>query len=418
VKRFLLVAGSAAAFAIAVPSVSSAATLTFTYNGTNGTDGSVQTWTVPAGVTSATFDLYGARGGTGAGASFTPRAPGGFGAHLRGTIAVTPGQVFQIFVGGGPVSSPGGRIELGGFNGGGAGGLSGDFADLSGGGGGATDIRTGPSLSDRIGVAAGGGGGGGNGAGAPGGPAGGAGGNSGAVGGFGAPLADATAQGGGTGGAGGPASGGFGGSGGVGLIFDGFSGGTGAAGQGAGGPAGANPGGNGGGGGGGLFGGGSGGDGGVGNGNLGAGGGGGGGGSSGFGAIVPVADTFLADGVRAGNGEAVITYSDPPPPTSDAPPNPSTKITQKPTGKRKGKGGKSKRKHRYVFRFEDDVPGVSFLCRIDEEPFEPCTSPASYTRLKSGKHTFQVKSVTTTGVESTPQTTQFRVRKRKSPRRH
>src|SRR2546425_3405731 len=37
-------------------------TITFNYNGTDGTNGSAQTWTVPAGVFSATFDVSGAQG--------------------------------------------------------------------------------------------------------------------------------------------------------------------------------------------------------------------------------------------------------------------------------------------------------------------------------------------------------------------
>jgi hypothetical protein len=92
---------------------------------------------------------------------------------------------------------------------------------------------------------------------------------------------------------------------------------------------------------------------------------------------------------------------------------PKTTITQKPANRGRG-SGKRKRGKRYVFRFQDDVPGVSFLCRIDEEPFEQCSSPAVYSKkeLSRGPHTFSVKSVTSAGIESTPQTTEFRVRKR------
>ncbi len=119
-----------------------AATITcqFSYNGTTGSDGSVQTFTVPAGVKSVRIDAYGA--GTGLGA----------GGHDGGTVAVTAGQVLEIRVGGGPNSS-----GAGGYNGGGAGGSLGPN-----GGGGASDVRPpGGGLADRIVTAGGAGGGGG-----------------------------------------------------------------------------------------------------------------------------------------------------------------------------------------------------------------------------------------------------------------
>src|SRR5262245_60360352 len=81
------------------PAAASADTVSFNYNGTDGTDGTAQTWPVPAGITGATCDLYGAEGGAGC----TPcslHAAGGLGGHVRATLAVTPGQVFQITVGG------------------------------------------------------------------------------------------------------------------------------------------------------------------------------------------------------------------------------------------------------------------------------------------------------------------------------
>jgi hypothetical protein len=101
------------------------------------------------------------------------------------------------------------------------------------------------------------------------------------------------------------------------------------------------------------------------------------------------------------------------PPTEAVTPPPKTTITKKPANRGRG-SGKRKRGKRYVFRFQDDLPGVTFLCRIDDEPFEPCSSPAVYAKkeLSRGPHTFSVKSVTSAGVESVPQTTEFRVRKR------
>lgn len=53
--------------------------------------GAPETWTVPAGVTSATFDLYGAQGGKG--------SYGGLGGRVTATLAVTPGASYQVRVG-------------------------------------------------------------------------------------------------------------------------------------------------------------------------------------------------------------------------------------------------------------------------------------------------------------------------------
>ncbi len=124
------------------------ATQTFNYTG------AIQTWTVPAGITSITINAAGAQGGAGSAGSDngSPIAggAGGLGTKATGTLAVTPGQVLNIFVGGA------GTTGTGGFNGGGAGGNT-----LAGGGGGASDVRyPGVTAADRIITGAGGGGGG------------------------------------------------------------------------------------------------------------------------------------------------------------------------------------------------------------------------------------------------------------------
>ena len=116
--------------------------ITVTYNYT----GTAQSWTVPPCVTSITITAAGADGGG---------ASGGNGAVLSGTLAVTPGQVFQINVGG----SGGTGASSGGYNGGGTGRGANSAANQSGGGGGATSISVSPfALANRILVAAGGGG--------------------------------------------------------------------------------------------------------------------------------------------------------------------------------------------------------------------------------------------------------------------
>ena len=149
--------------------------------------GAAQSWTVPTGVTSATFDVYGAQGGSDRFAHL-----GGLGGHAKATIAVSPGSMVELLVGGGGVS---GVLDpptcptipctqkavsgVGGFNGGGAGGATtgtttSDGLPItgtpSGGGGGASDIRTGQcaatascDLSARVLVGGAGGGAGGGG---------------------------------------------------------------------------------------------------------------------------------------------------------------------------------------------------------------------------------------------------------------
>lgn len=255
--------------------------------------GAPQSWTVPAGVSQATFEVLGAQGRF-----------GGRGAQVVATTAVTSGETYAIHVGGQGGTGPLG----GGFNGGAAGGgSSGGF-----GGGGASDVRRGPdfALADRVLIAAGGGGRGGPGfqyldsTGIQTDFAGGAGGNSGAPGVYGAGPPGEIGQGGqsGTATAGGlgASSGqlGVGGAGSAGEILAGHGGG----------------------GGGGLYGDG----GGYGGGYfdcctpvqqyVGAAGGGGGGSS----AIAPEATGTITNGVREGDGLVTVTYEVQPDATTGA----------------------------------------------------------------------------------------------------
>jgi hypothetical protein len=314
----LLLVGAAGA----IPSPSCATDSTGTTTCTFAETGASQSWSVPSGVSSLIVELRGAAGGAGAGASFSPQAAGGKGALVEATLAVLPGETFQINVGG--HGSPGGQgDEGGGFNGGGYGGgnQTGDAAKVAGGGGGASDLRSGSyELGDRLLVAGGGGGGGGNGAvnGPPGthspgvGGAGGASGSDGSSG-TGVVLSTGSSSAGGPGLAGSGTGGGDGGSGGVGFGSDsnGKDGGVGGLGVGGNGGGGNSEGGHGGGGGGGYYGGGAGGSGGrsefstI----LGSGGSGGGGGSSyTTGAATNV---NVTDGIQSGNGQVTITYTSP-----------------------------------------------------------------------------------------------------------
>jgi PKD repeat protein len=146
--------------------------------------GAVQDFVVPACVTAIGVDAYGAQGGTGKLENGSD-ATGGMGGRAQATVPVTGGETLHVFVGGmgqtigtGPTPPPG----TGGFNGGG------DVFDripnpgltqgMSGTGGGASDVRRGNDLADRLIVAGGGGGGGWYGAGGAGGGLTGADGNS------------------------------------------------------------------------------------------------------------------------------------------------------------------------------------------------------------------------------------------------
>ena len=116
---------------------------TFTFNYT----GAAQNFTVPQCVYNLTVNALGAQGGG---------SNGGLGANVTGTMAVTPGQVLQVRVGGTGAQG----AASGGFNGGGTGQAStGSAIYSSWGGGGATDIRIAPyALANRVIVAGGGGG--------------------------------------------------------------------------------------------------------------------------------------------------------------------------------------------------------------------------------------------------------------------
>ena len=126
---------------------------------------SVQTFTVPSGVTSINADGYAGAGGHG---SSDYNGKGGLGGRLISSLSTTPGETLYIYVGGkghNTISAPGGGQQAdnlwiksdaqGGFNGGG------DATSDGGGGGGSTDIRqNGNTLSNRVFIVGAGGGGG------------------------------------------------------------------------------------------------------------------------------------------------------------------------------------------------------------------------------------------------------------------
>ncbi|MCC6599723.1 MAG: hypothetical protein IT223_03510 [Crocinitomicaceae bacterium] len=126
--------------------------MNFTYTG------SAQTWVVPECVYSVTIEAWGASGG---GSSTGGAMQAGKGGYTTGTLAVTPGETYYIYVGGqGQYQGNAGPNPqaAGGWNGGGNSGACQASSQPAGAGGG-TDIRfAGNNLADRIMVAGGGGG--------------------------------------------------------------------------------------------------------------------------------------------------------------------------------------------------------------------------------------------------------------------
>ncbi len=157
--------------------------------------GAVQNVTVPSCMTSATIKVWGAGGGGGGNDGGNTGGKGGGGAYSTVTVAVTPGDVLQVYVGGagtfGATNVAGTGSGVGGFGyaNGGNGGTAGTsgFSGSGGGGAGSSAVIN-STTSTTLAVAGGGGGAGGGGnAGAPNGAGGnaGAGGQAGAIGGTG-----------------------------------------------------------------------------------------------------------------------------------------------------------------------------------------------------------------------------------------
>ncbi|MCB9232137.1 MAG: HYR domain-containing protein [Bacteroidia bacterium] len=140
--------GANVSFSAPTASCAGGGTNTVTFNYT----GAVQTWTVPAGVTSINIKCYG-----GQGRANQANILGGKGGYATGNRTVTPLSTVYVYVGGG-----GGISTTGGFNGGGNAGTSPCTQALAGGGGGGSDVRIGgTALGNRVIVAGGGGGAGG-----------------------------------------------------------------------------------------------------------------------------------------------------------------------------------------------------------------------------------------------------------------
>lgn len=128
---------------LVTPVTATPTTTTFAYTGAN------QSYVVPAGMTTALVQVWGAGAmGTVEGVVSHPGASGGY---TQGYLTVTPGETLTVIVGGPGNASPGGANA---FGGGGAG-------NKSGGGGGRSGIRRGATELMTAGGAGGGQGGGG-----------------------------------------------------------------------------------------------------------------------------------------------------------------------------------------------------------------------------------------------------------------
>ena len=51
----------------------------------------------------------------------------------------------------------------------------------------------------------------------------------------------------------------------------------------------------------------------------------------------------------------------------------------------------------YTFFFTSSASGSTFMCRLDQEAFVPCTNPTSYSGLSAGSHAFQVYAIDPSG---------------------
>jgi hypothetical protein len=88
--------------------------------------------------------------------------------------------------------------------------------------------------------------------------------------------------------------------------------------------------------------------------------------------------------------------------------SPDTTITGGPKPKTK------KKTAMFSFSGADARLVASFQCRLDNGPFEPCSSPKAYSKLKKGRHTFSVRAVDAAGnVDPTPATRSWKVKKKK-----
>ena len=90
-------------------------------------------------------------------------------------------------------------------------------------------------------------------------------------------------------------------------------------------------------------------------------------------------------------------------------PAPDTWIIRKPQ--------KKTRSNTASFQFTSTGVGASFECKIDSQPFAPCTSPATYV-VHRGRHSFEVRARAADGsVDATPAKDSWKVKKKKKKKK-
>lgn len=87
---------------------------------------------------------------------------------------------------------------------------------------------------------------------------------------------------------------------------------------------------------------------------------------------------------------------------------PDTTITDGPSGKTKSKTAT------VSFTGSDARAVASFQCRLDSGSFDVCSSPMTYSKLKKGSHTVEVRAVDAAGnIDPAPATRSWKVKKKK-----
>jgi hypothetical protein len=111
------------------------------------------------------------------------------------------------------------------------------------------------------------------------------------------------------------------------------------------------------------------------------------------------------------DGAGNVCDATPDPPSGGGGPDttpPDTTITEGPSGKSK------KKTATFSFSGTDARAVASFHCRLDDGPFEACASPKAYSKLKKGRHTFEVRSVDAAGnADPTPATRTWKIKRKK-----
>ena len=121
-------------------------TITYNYNGTNGIDGSVQTFTAPV-TGNYNLQVWGASGGNSSNGYL-----GGNGGYSKGTISLNKDDVLYIYIGGKGLDGVSGNpSQVGGYNGGGKSSGTSSYNNGTGGsGGGATHIAKADGLLSTL----------------------------------------------------------------------------------------------------------------------------------------------------------------------------------------------------------------------------------------------------------------------------